>query len=307
MNDDPACDKKQKRKAIIYGTLVALICAVSGGVLISIGEATIGYGCTMFLVLPAACGFVTVFTVPFGKAVGISISIAMILCLAGLVFTGIEGIICVAMALPVLLTSALIGAAVGLAIKPRRHRNTSMAVIPLLAGATVFGAGQLESRLDTEARSEVVRSTIVIDAPLDRVWNAMSEFDEVTGSKPLLLRMGLPIPESCTMTETGVGAERVCHFNSGFIRERVTRWDPPYHLDFKVEEVSLPGRHWLSFTEASYTLERTESGHTKVLRTTTLTSILKPAFYWRFFERLGTDAEHRYILRSLELKCAPQK
>jgi len=261
----------------------------------------------MFLVLPAACGFVTVFTVPFGKAVGISISIAMVLCLAGLVVTGIEGIFCVVMAMPIMWVSAALGAAVGSVVKPHRKRNTSMAVIPLLAGATVFGAGQLEDRFNTGVRTEVVHSTMVIDASPDEVWNELAEFNEVTGPKPLLLRMGLPVPESCTMTGTGVGAQRTCHFSSGFIRERVTRWDPPHHLNFTVEEVRLPGRHWLSFTGASYTLEETDTGQTKVMRTTTLTSTLKPAFYWRFFERLGTDTEHRYILRSLQLKCAAPK
>ena len=294
-------DALGKREAIVRGTLTAIVCAVIGWALISLSPwaGTEVYGITMFVVLPAACGFVTVFSVPYGQAVGVSISIALVVCLVSLVFTGIEGIICVVMALPLLAVAALVGAGIGAAVRSPRRRNGSLAVMPLLVGATVVGSGHIEDRLTSGPRSEVVRSSVVIDAPLDDVWNEMVAFDEVTGDKPLLMRMGLPVPQSCTMTGTGVDAERTCHFDTGFIRERVTCWDPPHRLEFAVEQVELPGRHWLGFTDAVYALETTDAGHTRVTRTTTVTSTLKPAIYWRYFERLGTRTEHRYILNSL--------
>jgi len=104
------------------------------------------------------------------------------------------------------------------------------------------------------------------------------------------------------LSGTGVGAERTCRFNSGFIRERVTGWNPPEQLELNVEEVSLPGRHWLGFQGATYTLQRIGTGRTRVTRTTIVTSTLRPAFYWSFFERLGAQAEHGYILESLKSK-----
>jgi len=191
-------------KSIIQGTLVALACAIVGGILIAIGGVLIPYGFTMFCILPAATGFVTVLNLRYWKAVGISLMIAIALCLAGLVFTGIEGIICVLMALPLLTIGALLGAAFGYAVKEHVPTDTpsSMVLIPLLAGASVLGAGNIEDRLDTGARIEVVESTIEIDAARDNVWNAIIEFDHVSGPKPLLLRIGLPIPETCTISGT---------------------------------------------------------------------------------------------------------
>jgi len=295
-------------KTIIHGTLVATAFAICGGVLVFMGNETAAEGVTMFYVLPCATGFVTAFTVPYWKAVGLSLQIAMIIAFAVLLVMGIEGIFCVVMALPLIFVAIMLGAGIGLfvkwCVKRRSDSNLSMVFVPVLAGVTVFGAGKVEDRLYTGARTECVESSIVIDASPDEVWHAILTFDQVTGPQPLLMRLGLPIPQSCTMSGSGVGAERTCHFDSGFIRERVTRWQPPEHLEFAIEEVQLPGRHWLGFEGATYALDRIDDGKTKVTRTTTVTSTLRPAIYWRVFERLGTRTEHEYILASLKSKLA---
>lgn len=301
---DLQTDNAVTRKSVFRGTLAALLCAIVGGILIAMGDAASGLGVTMFLFLPATTGFVTVLTVHYWKAVAISLLIAMTLCLAGLVFTGLEGIVCVVMATPILIVGAMLGAGVGTLVKRRfpTDGNLSMAIIPVLAGVSVFGAGKIEDRLDTGWRTEIIESTIIIEADPEEVWDAIIEFDDIDGPKPLLMRMGLPIPQSCSISGFGLGSERTCRFSSGFIRERVTEWNPPHRLELDVEEVQLPGRHWLGFQRATYTLERLGAGDTKITRTTTVTSTLRPAFYWRFFERLGTETEHDYILNSLKTK-----
>lgn len=292
------------RNPIFRGTLTALVCAVFGGALIAMGDGTSGLGVTMFLLLPVATGFVTALTVRYWPAVGLSLLIAMALCLAGLVVTGLEGIVCVAMASPILIVGSLVGAALGALVRlwfPTDGTFTT-AIVPLLAGTSLLGAGKIEDRLANGYRTEVVQSVITIEASPQDVWDAALEFDEVTGPVPLLMQMGLPIPESCSAEGSGVGSERVCRFNSGEIRERVTEWNPPHRLDLEVEEVQLPGRHWLGFLRATYTFDEDAGGNTVVTRTTTVTSTLRPAWYWRFFEHLGTQTEHAYILDSLKSK-----
>jgi len=293
---------ERTRTAIVRGTVVAIIFVVIGGLLIMKGKQTAGYGVTMFFVLPAATGFVTAFVIRFWNAVILSVLITLAIWMTSLVFVGLEGIVCVLMASPMLFTSALFGASLGFFIKKISGKRTSMIIAPLFAGATVFGSGQLENRLGHSLRTEVVESTIVVDAGKEDVWEELIAFTDVSGPKPFLLRIGLPIPESCSMTGSGIGAERTCHFNSGFISERVTHWEPPHRLELSVEEVKLPGRHWLGFRDATYTLKAIEKGRTRVSRKTTVTSTLRPAFYWRLFEHLGAETEHRYILNSLEDK-----
>ncbi|MDG2012816.1 MAG: hypothetical protein P8J33_04890 [Pirellulaceae bacterium] len=302
---DSPSEEKLTQKSILRGTLAALTCVVVGGTLIGLGSETAGLGLTMFLILPAATGFVAVFTVRYWKAVCISLVIANGLCLVSLVAIGLEGVVCILMALPIIVVGAMLGAGIGYCLKRKSDSNISMAIMPILAGMTVFGAGKIEDRLPTGARIENVESSIIIDGAPDEVWKAIIGFDQVKGTKPLLMRLGLPVPQSCTIHGSGIGTERICHFNSGFIRERVTRWQPPQHLEFTVEEVQLPGRHWLGFQGGTYELVKIDNRKTRITRTTIVTSTLRPGFYWRFFERLGTETEHNYILDSLKSRFLP--
>jgi hypothetical protein len=138
-----------------------------------------------------------------------------------------------------------------------------------------------------------------VDASAGQVWDALVVIDHVSAAKPLLLRIGLPVPERCTLEGNGVGAVRTCYFNAGRIEERVTRWEPARRLDVQIERVTLPGRHWLGFKSASYVMESLSPGKTRVTRTTTISSQLRPAWYWRHLEKLGVDAEHDYLFKGL--------
>lgn len=60
----------------------------------------------------------------------------------------------------------------------------------------------------------------------------------------------------------------------------------------------MPGRHWLGFERAEYRLE-SKRQTTVLTRITTVTSNLAPSWYWRPFERLGVESEHRYILQNV--------
>ena len=95
---------------------------------------------------------------------------------------------------------------------------------------------------------------------------------------------------------------RTCHFDQGIIRERISIWEPPHRLVLAITEVTLPGRDWLQFIDASYELGATSSGETRVRRTTKLGSVLRPRFYWEPLEALATEVEHEYLLNALGTK-----
>ncbi|MCA9260970.1 MAG: SRPBCC family protein [Planctomycetales bacterium] len=292
------------KRSLVWGVLTAVSCAALGGLLVAKENAASGLGVSMFLMVPVATGTVTAFTVPYWSAVATSLLIGMTLCLAGLVFVGLEGIVCVAMAFPIILIGSALGAGMGILLRRvfSSDRTYSVAIVPLLAAMSVVGSREIENQLAPPLRVESFETTLTIDAPRNVVWDAMLKFDEVDGPQPLLMHLGLPVPLACTMEGDGPGAQRVCRFNLGTIEERVTRWEPPHRLELDVEKVDLPGRHWLGFQTAAYRLEES-GGRTRVTRSTTVTSTLRPAFYWRYFERMGVEAEHDYILASLARKA----
>ena len=130
-----------------------------------------------------------------------------------------------------------------------------------------------------------------------------SLIDSIQASKPLLMYLGLPVPQRCVMQGHGIGAKRTCYFNVGYIEETVTGWSPPYYLGLSIDRTHMPGRHWLGFENAEYRLQAS-GPMTLLTRTTTISSHLHPDWYWRPFERLGVESEHDYILRDIALRAA---
>jgi len=133
------------------------------------------------------------------------------------------------------------------------------------------------------------------------VWSKILSIDNVQASKPLLMYVGLPIPERCVLRGKGVGAKRTCYFNTGYIEETVTGWEPPYIMALTIDRTHMPGRHWLGFENAEYRL-RASGSSTVLTRTTTISSHLLPRWYWRPFEQLGVESEHRYILQDVVMR-----
>jgi hypothetical protein len=289
-------------KAILLGTLTACATAVIGGVLIHAGNETAPYGVSMFLVLPAVTGFVAgCFTRLFWAALVATI-LALLVCFLGLLFTGLEGIVCILMASPLIVAGAGVGAVIGWAVRSAIDLQGSLLLFPLLGVSSLFAAGQVEERSSGPDRVESIVSTYSVSASPEVAWDAIVRVEHIAGEKPFLLQIGLPVPTYCTLEGSGVGAKRVCHFDSGEIEEEVTEWDPPHNISVKMTRVNMPGRHWLRFENAAYHFESMSPGQTAITRTTTIASRLRPAWYWKNFEEIGVETEHRYLFDSLPLE-----
>jgi hypothetical protein len=117
------------------------------------------------------------------------------------------------------------------------------------------------------------------------------------------MHIGLPIPQRCVLRGAAVGGKRTCYFDQGFIEETILDWDPPRRMRLSIDRTNLPGRHWLDFEEAEYTLEPSSAG-TTVKRVTTITSGLSPSWYWEPLERWGVSTEHEYLFRDLTVKLS---
>jgi hypothetical protein len=155
-------------------------------------------------------------------------------------------------------------------------------------------------------RTEVVQTAVEVNDSPEAVWHNILSIDSVQGSKPILMYVGLPIPQRCTMDGHGVGAKRTCYFNAGYIEEKVTGWNPPYSLGLSIDRTHMPGRHWLGFESAEYRLEP-HGAMTLLTRRTTFFSYLHPAWYWRPLERFGVESEHTYILEDLVLRSGHKR
>ena len=260
-------------------------------------------GGALFLLLPLFVGATIAMVTPrpFAAVGLLSATISLLICLSTLIAMRAEGLLCAIIAFPLVFGSLAIGIGVGLLlrdlIRPARNFTTNC-IIFLAAPVLVFGGHRLEMKTFTQARTESVTTTIHLPATPEEVWADIQSLDKLAGRKPLLMYMGLPVPQRCELKGTSVGSKRICYFDQGSIEETILEWDPPRRMRLAIDRTNMPGRHWLEFNGAEYDLHGDATG-TTITRVTTIRSNLRPAWYWARFEVWGVASEHDYLFSDL--------
>ncbi len=264
-------------------------------------------GAVLFVLVPFTVGFSVALVAKRPNVVAASLVFAVLSTLGILIALGAEGVVCAILALPIIAVGLGLGVGTGLLVRrwlwkdssnPRMTTGFLLIVGPIL----VLTGNKIERPILAQARTEVITSAIEVHAPATRVWAQIQTVDSIQSSKPLLMYLGLPTPQRCTMRGHGLGARRTSYFDSGYIEETITAWNPPWLMGLSIDRTHIPGRHWLGFSTAEYRLS--QQGDTTVLtRSTSVTSHLYPAWYWRTFEVYGVESEHSYILSDVALKA----
>jgi hypothetical protein len=259
----------------------------------------------MFFLVPFAAGFAIAMVTEGKQRISAAALLAMLGSLVVLIATGMETPLCAVLAFPWLLVGLMTG--VGLAylfraaVRLKGSSGAMKSIVFLSVPLLVCAGHRVELSTLIHPRQEAVTSSIWLAAEPDRVWADLRSFSSLTGEKPVLMYIGLPVPLRCTMQGSGQGAKRTCYFEHGYIEETVTEWLPPNRMRLLIDRTNLPGRHWLGFEDAEYDL-RQDNGGTALTRKTTIISNLYPAWYWRTFEVWGVASEHEYIFRDLALR-----
>jgi hypothetical protein len=284
------------------GIAVGVTLAIAGYLLAVADHAS--YGSVIFCLLPFLTGFSIAAVVRPKKILAASLITVAILSGSILILTGLEGYICVVMAAPLMISGMAIGALAGywlIGQKRERRRFDSKRTLLLLGlmPALMAAAEYIERPHRQTERRETFATTIHVNASPEQTWNGLTHIPEMSGPKPFLLAIGLPIPTHCRLDEQANGADRVCVFDQGEIAQRVTAWQPHSGLRIAVTNSTLPGRRWLQFIDAGYELTPTPSG-TTLTRYSTIGSRLYPRWYWRTFEEWGVTSEHEYVLANVK-------
>lgn len=301
----PMTDWKISLKATLIGAVVGAGLGLAGFFFLTSFRQ--GMGEVLFLLVPVTAGFSIALVSRGGNSATAAGLLAVLSTLAILVGTGREGSLCAALAFPIIIGGLFLGLGIGVLARKllfdrSADRTTTMGMVLLIGPLLVFVGGKVERQVLASAHYEVVRDSVTVNASPEQVWSNLLSIDKVQSSRPFLMYIGLPVPLRCTLQGRGVGARRTCYFNSGYIEETVTGWDPPNYMGLTIDRTHMPGRHWLGFESAEYRVESLGMS-TLLTRTTKISSHLLPRWYWRPFERLGVRSEHRYILRDVMLRA----
>jgi uncharacterized membrane protein YhaH (DUF805 family) len=298
--------------AVSIGGVVGAVVGL-GAVGISVGLLR-RYGTGLFLGAPVLAGYAS--SRAFARLHAASVPGALLSSFVALLFAGIvvalfaiDGLLCLAMAIPLVLLGALVGAFVGWSLAEARGggRGTipgaPLALLPLL-----FLAERLSPLPPPEPRP--VETAVVVDAPPGVVWNRVVAFPPLPPAKELLFRLGVAAPMGARIEGEGVGAVRRCIFTTGEFVEPIEVWDPGRELAFSVVSQPDPMREltlwrgarpphldgYLESTRGQFLLEALPDGRTRLVGRTWYRTNMVPEGYWRLWADAFIEAIHLRVL-----------
>ena len=304
----PADYKKRKWVSIVVTASIAGLLTLWG--IYGIGR----YGIALFILTPLFIGAGS--TILFGyqrpitKRQAWSISL-LTLCVftAGLLVCAIEGIICIAMALPFGLLLTWLGSLIGYAIIVRKAEISSTAMVLFIALIPLVGFIERSNQPDLNS----VVTTIEINAEAETVWKNVVTFPQLKKPDEFIFKTGIAYPLNASIEGKGVGAIRHCNFTTGSFVEPITIWNEPKLLKFNVKEQPAPMIE-LSFWDVNsphlhdyfvskcgqFKLTPMANGHTLLEGTTWYYDNISPAFYWKIWSDYIIHQIHNRVLKHIK-------
>lgn len=283
------------------------------------------YGSAVFFGTPVIAGAVAayIFNRPQTRSSGATLvhSLLVVLTFGGfLLVFGLEGAICIAMALPIVVPAAFLGAFVGRAIAKKSEREAAdskrglvgcLLVLPFMAS--------IEPLLAPQTEFEVL-SVVEISAPPEKVWKCVVSFPPITREPEWFFRWGISTPQGARIEGNGVGAMRYCDFTTGSFVEPVTVWDPPRVLAFAVTEQPEPMTELSPYqhihpphldgsfrsTHGEFRLVALANGGTRLEGRTWYKLEIYPHAYWTLWTDWLVHCIHGRVLRHIKLLAEDQ-
>jgi hypothetical protein len=276
------------------------------------------YSTGLFLGVPFTIGYISsyIYNRRFPRSVGESIIVGLAsVTIAGgaLVVFALEGIVCVAMAVPLALVVAWPGALLGRlvaqrSVEPGRGVGAGFAalVAPLLV------ALEPSPRVPVP-RHEVV-SVVEIDAPAAVVWRHVVSFPDLPPPEEWVFRAGVAAPTRARIEGAGVGATRYCDFTTGSFVEPVTAWEEGRLLAFDIIDQAPPMRElspyrevnpphldgYFRATHGAFRLIPLPGGRTRLEGRTSYEVEMFPQVYWTLYADYLVQRIHLRVLRHIQ-------
>jgi uncharacterized membrane protein YhaH (DUF805 family) len=231
--------------------------------------------------------------------------LTMIVAALAMLLFAFEGVVCIAMALPLAMPIGALGACIGQLIA-LEHRDSSPALLAVVLLASPLAA------LEKPPLREVL-STIEIDASPEQVWPHVVAFADLDEPPQWFFRLGIAYPKRAIIFGRGVGAVRRCEFSTGAFVEPITAWEEPSRLAFDVQSQPPPLHEFSPYkhVHAEHLLDTLRSkrgefrlialpgGRTRLEGRTFYELSMAPQQYWAFFGDALIHQIHDRVLRHI--------
>jgi len=281
------------------------------------------YGWTVFVTIPFLLGFLPPYIV--GQKENLTKKDAYCLSfltlgisLLGFLIFGIEGLICILMALPICGLLTWLGAFIGFSTISKKWVNQTSATIGLIL--VTLGTMSFD-RVNRELNLIPIQTKIVVDAPIEEVWKNVVTFNKINEPTDWIFKTGIAYPTDATIEGEGVGAIRYCNFSTGSFVEPITVWNEPKLLKFDVKEQPIPMNELNPFWDihpkhldgyfksyqGQFKLNELAEGKTELEGTTWYKVDIKPEFYWKLWSDFIIHRIHKRVLNHIKIETEKSK
>lgn len=274
--------------------------------------------------LPLVLGFITVYFSESGVrdsfafkffAPWLTVTISLVITM----IAGLEGTICMIMALPIYLVMGSIGGLfAGVYIGSTKGKGNPMVIAGLLI--MPFGSGYVEQKFDMPSETRHVYTSTVIQADQKTVWNNITSIPLITEEQNgFFYFMGFPKAREATLSYPGVGGVREAKFEKGLeFTETITEWVDNKKIIFTIQSNPeftplttldphvVVGGDFFDTLEGGYEVEELEEGRIHLH----LYSEYRLSTRFNFYASLWSDFLMRdiqnNILRVIKDRCESQ-
>ena len=295
--------------------ILLLLVAIFGIGLCLLAIYWLSFGLGIFVVAPFALGLMAdLITRPTARRHSVLAAVVTVLLGTALMLvTGLEGMICLAMAVPLAFPLAMLGSLTGFTLRRRyisSNERRAILAAAILLGPAGVGAEAVWKPVDPLFP---VQSSIEIDAPPARVWEFVIS-SAIPEEREWLFHTGLAYPKRSTIDGSGPGATRRCEFSTGTFVEPITVWDAPRLLEFSVTSSAPPMAEWSPYAHihpphldgylvsrrGQFRLTPLAGNRTRLVGTTWYQHHLQPAEYWRWWSDYAIRRIHTRVLRNIK-------
>ena len=303
-----------KKNPKLFSILITLIVsAILGYIEIGIFKE---YGWTVFLVIPFIIGFLPALIngklTETSKSKSYQLSFLTLgIVLIGLLVFAIEGMICIAMSLPLIALLVWLGSYLGFKANTGKWTNPTNTTIGLF---TICVCSMSFDYVNEPENLIPVRTKGIVNSNIENVWKNVVTFDKIDEPTDWIFKTGISYPTDATIKGTGVGAIRYCNFTTGSFVEPITTWNEPNLLQFDVKEQPIPMNEFNPFWDihpphldgyfksykGQFKLTKIGENQTELEGTTWYKVDITPEIYWKTWSDFIIHRIHERVLNHIK-------
>ncbi|WP_079242389.1 hypothetical protein [Chryseobacterium indologenes] len=276
------------------------------------------YGVTMFLTIPVSIGFIIGY-VKYFKKIGLmnvlktilKIVLGLVIFSLILIGAGVEGAICIIMAIPFIGFAMFVGFNIGFIIgvfDEKRHTGSVIVFILFINPASYI--------FDTYTKpiEETITTEMIVNSSNEKVWKLLNTQINFDTPDFILFEKGVSYPKNIKLVNDNGKLGYSCQTNNDELQLNINEFIENKKVKFFLENQTVPmkeitpyqnidAKHLHDYFIVKYgeiTLDKLSENRTKIIAKTKYSYKIAPTWYWKNWSGYIIDKMQNHVLQSIK-------